>query len=76
MKKMGKKIYYLLQEEDVVYVGQTNNLTARIRAHIQERKIKFDDVYYFICSPFKDENKVERELIKKYNPACNIAHNS
>lgn len=60
-------IYFLLQDEEVVYVGQTTKGTARIIAH---RDKQFNNVYIIKCTD--DElDYLENEFILKYNPIYN-----
>ncbi len=67
-------IYFLLENDIVVYVGQALAISARISKHIHDKKKSFDKVRYLECS--KEElNKKEKYLIAHYHPKYNIAHN-
>lgn len=72
-------IYALIREEEIVYIGQTNNYMLRIGQHIKESIKQFDS--YKIIEEFTSETKKqinlsEKKYIKKYNPVFNIQHNS
>jgi hypothetical protein len=67
----GKKtgIYFLLQNDIVVYVGKALNIFSRIRQHLKSDKI-FNKVYYL---EFQEEELYakENEFISKFVPLYN-----
>lgn len=68
----GPVIYFLINKEEIVYVGQTRCLFTRLGTH--RRKIKFDSYAYITAS----SNKMEREAlegvyIRKFYPKYNLA---
>jgi hypothetical protein len=63
-------VYFLIKDNELVYVGKSNNrLLERLSRHLMEKD--FDDVYYkpFINSEYA--SKTERQLITKYKPKLN-----
>lgn len=63
-------IYYLVYEDQVVYVGQTVNLEARIGSHISGKEKLFDTIKYKeypISQLFEEELKE----IKRFTPIYN-----
>lgn len=65
-------IYFLLFDDEVVYVGQTRNGTARIAAHKDKQ---FNRTYIIKCD--EDElDYLENEFILKYNPIYNKIPNT
>jgi excinuclease UvrABC nuclease subunit len=65
------KVYFLLRNEEVIYIGQTINIRQRINSHSLEGRIDYDDVYYIECNENQHVNIVEAKYIKKYNPIYN-----
>lgn len=65
------KIYFLLKNKEVVYVGRTENKwPGRILAHLKENKKDFDEVYSINVEK-KNIDKIEKYYIKKYKPKYN-----
>ena len=64
-------IYFLIKDEEVVYVGQTINGYGRINAHTDK---DFDYACYIDCPEYDLDNK-EGYYIIKYNPKYNKALN-
>ncbi len=62
-------VYFLLSSGDVVYVGETQSLDARMRAHRKAGKV-FDRVLYVQVST-KTALKVEAHFIFKLKPKYN-----
>ncbi len=69
-------IYFLISNEDVVYIGKTMELYARVRDHRKQNKTtragkSFDYVRYVECFTYHDHDQVEmafiRYLLPKYN---------
>jgi hypothetical protein len=59
-------VYFLCQDNDIVYVGQSINLGARLAQHVQDKV--FDKVYFL---PTEDYNQVEADYIKILKPKYN-----
>lgn len=63
-------IYFLLEGETIVYVGQTVNLKSRLKEHSKNKT--FDRVEYFFTSKTKPETDLlEAVLILKHLPKYN-----
>lgn len=63
-------IYFLCKGNDVVYVGQSVNVIARIGTHQQDVSKSFDRAFFFCCKP-EDLDRVERALIDELLPLHN-----
>lgn len=59
-------VYFLCQDKNIVYVGQTGNLGSRLAQHLQDKI--FDKVYFI---PTEDYGRVEAEYIRKLKPKYN-----
>lgn len=70
-------VYFLTLQGEVVYVGQSVNIIARIRTHCAEAKTyivphcKVFDAAYFIEVPKNQLNEVEQHYIKVHAPVFN-----
>lgn len=62
------KIYFLIRNGVVVYVGQSSSLAMRVETH--QRDKDFDQVLFFECSP-EDVLRREMELIMALKPEYN-----
>lgn len=63
-------IYFLWRGDELVYVGQSRNLTERVLGHIQMGSKVFDGVSY-IEHPLKGLTRFERFLIERLLPKYN-----
>jgi len=67
-------LYFLLDEGEIVYIGQTTLYpTARVRQHVSTNK-KFDSVVPFIindCKSKEDLRDLEAYLIMRHKPRYN-----
>ena len=70
MPKVG--IYFLFQDDELVYIGRTKNGMNRMSQHLDCKK--FDSYSFHKCSQ-KEAIELEVELIKRYQPKLNIQHN-
>lgn len=61
-------IYFLVNQGQVVYIGQSKNITQRVAQH---RKITSFDEVRFIETPPKRLNAVERKFILEFKPERN-----
>ena len=79
-------LYFLFDNNNIVYIGETNNLNQRISSHRGIKKYWLSSVnaqavkkwthYKFIISSCSQQTKRwEKRLIKFYNPKYNIGHN-
>jgi hypothetical protein len=80
METYGKKlmpvelhtgIYFLVKNNEVVYIGQSKTIEVRVSTHIGAKD--FDKAYYFEC-PLEELDEVEMELIRAVKPVLNTAH--
>ena len=63
-------IYFLLKNNKVVYVGQSNNnVLGRISSHLKDKE--FDEVYYKSFSVENVMDEYEKKFIMKYRPKFN-----
>jgi hypothetical protein len=61
-------VYFLCQAEEIVYIGQSINLFARISEHSKNKDF---DTAYFIPVPAEFLNEVEGSLIRHFIPKLN-----
>ena len=71
-------IYAFIKENiagiiEVIYIGQTTDLSQRFINHHKEEKIEeYQATHIAIRIEQEDQlDKVEKDLIKKHNPPCN-----
>ncbi len=64
-------VYYLYLDGVLMYIGQSQNIKSRIKAH---KNKEFDAVYYIECSK-DDLLKFEKQEIQSKKPKLNIIHN-
>lgn len=63
-------IYFLIQDKNIVYVGQSTNILSRIGAHLENKKIKFNRYSIIPCK--KEDLKIlETYYIHKFNTKHN-----
>lgn len=64
-------IYFLVHNDEIVYVGQSGNLVLRIGSHITSKK--FDRVFYIELemSDFKFMSEIECAFIRHLKPKLN-----
>ncbi|MBI2628952.1 hypothetical protein HYW74_02625 [Candidatus Pacearchaeota archaeon] len=61
-------IYFLVKNDEVIYVGQTIELPSRLASHRQDKL--YDRVFY-LPVPESDLNRVEKEFIITLKPKLN-----
>jgi predicted GIY-YIG superfamily endonuclease len=64
-------VYYLTDGLDVLYVGASRNVEARIRQHA--RNIDFSQVFVDQCEP-EQFPALEAKAIREFNPHLNVAN--
>ena len=70
-------IYHLFYEDQLVYVGMSKSIRGRLRQHLKDEDMPFNNVLWFCASLWKenatveDVLKVEYKMIKKYKPVLN-----
>jgi hypothetical protein len=71
-------IYWLFNEDKLIYIGMSKNIRRRLKQHIKEGEKVFDCVCWFKASDTWDNPTVKKVLnledrmIKKYRPSLNI----
>lgn len=65
-------IYFLYQNDEIVYIGQSSNLCYRIGQHVNSLK-EFNNVKSYVYE-LPDILAEEQKLIQKYNPKYNKKH--
>lgn len=63
-------IYFLIFEEEIVYVGMSTSIVRRISDHIQQGRIKFDSCF-FVTYPVSDLEEMEIRYINRFRPLYN-----
>ena len=66
-------IYFLLQGEKLVYVGETSCVITRIMQHQQDKE--FDGFRFLRIDNVERRLELEAVYIRRYAPKYNIAHN-
>lgn len=64
-------IYFLVRDGEVVYVGQTTNLAARLYKH-RQRGVDFDSFAQMPC-PAEDMDRLEADYIDALLPEMNVS---
>lgn len=70
MKVVEEGVYFLYDKDELVYIGQSDNLYRRIGQHIAEKKKRFDR---FELYPTTDRIRLEGFLITMFKPKYNIS---
>lgn len=69
----GKRItavYFLIEQREVVYVGQSRNVYSRVAVHMKEKIIKFSTAWCLVCN--EDElTPLENRYIAHFRPKYN-----
>jgi len=74
--KLCKSIYLMFKDEDLVYIGMTENIPIRIKTHNIVKKSEYDSCFY-LSFPFETgcegglSRAVEKALIKHFKPTLN-----
>jgi hypothetical protein len=69
--KQNTGIYFLILNNEVVYVGQSIDLLGRVSRHIRDGK-RFDS-YAFLSAPKEKLDELERKYIRAFVPVDNIS---
>lgn len=67
-------IYFLFQNGELVYIGQSTDLHGRIRQHKKRIGEQFDKVLYLEIDPIM-MNEAEKTYIKHFRPPLNKVFN-
>ena len=66
-------IYCLLNDDEIVYIGQSNSVIRRVGFHLGQNRKKFNQFSYIELSGRRDD--LEYELIERFQPKYNIIGN-
>ena len=70
-------VYKYVENDKIIYIGQTTDLEKRIYNHTKDKLANFKgQIYYFKCPNKTAMNSWEYCLINKYHPKYNIALNN
>ena len=70
MKVVTKGVYFLFDDKQLVYIGESNNIYMRIGQHIKDGTKKFDSFEIYPCN---DRKKLEGFLIRVLSPKYNVS---
>lgn len=62
-------IYFLIKNNEIVYVGQSKNLGMRLDSHIKSKDF---DSFFFIMVDESELNATEYAYVMKFSPALNM----
>ena len=68
----GYCLYFLFDKSEIIYIGQTGDLRARLHSHKDK---KFTNFRAILCAP-EDLNRYEERWIKKFKPTHNKQYRS
>lgn len=63
-------IYFLIKNDEIVYIGQSKDFNSRYSFHLKKKRIDFDKCFHFQC-PKEHLKETERQLILKHRPKYN-----
>lgn len=63
-------VYFLFEGEEVVYVGESNDVFLRVRTHFSDPRMKFDK-WAYLKIPADERREVELEYIRMFQPHLN-----
>lgn len=70
MKVIEEGVYFLYDGDELVYIGESDNVFRRIGQHIAEKQKTFDR---FEVYPTKERRRLEGFLIRAFSPKYNIS---
>ena len=72
-RNRGRGIYFLIDNNDIVYIGRTSQLYIRILEHAAEGKKQFDNFYCIVTNhlPITYEVELEMSMICFFKPIHN-----
>ena len=65
-------VYALWDKDEIVYVGQSTQLSQRIMAHTKNKL--FDSYSFFDCKSFDEMDSIESTLIIQLQPKYNVQY--
>ena len=63
-------VYFLIEDQNIVYVGQSADVVRRVNEHLDRGRIKFDMAVYLPCS-LGELDEVEEDFIDALKPRYN-----
>lgn len=73
MKKITSGVYFLYENDELVYIGESENVFSRIGTHIKEGVKDFDNWTYVEVDNTKNRKHLESFLINICKPKYNIS---
>lgn len=73
-----KGIYYLYDNSEIVYIGESNvNVMSRILTHFKDKDKVFNSYMIFLKPDYTEKQlkEYEKKCIQKHNPKYNVIHN-
>lgn len=67
-------VYFLIHRNQIVYVGMSTNVGARLREHRRDKTKDFDEFSFMPC-PIDEAARMEVFYIEKLNPKYNVKDN-
>jgi excinuclease UvrABC nuclease subunit len=76
-------IYHLFYEDQLVYIGMSKSIRGRLRQHLKDKDMPFNNVLWFCSSNWKEGApaltieqtlEVEYQMIKHFKPVLNSMH--
>jgi len=64
-------IYFLMDDSEVVYVGQSVDIESRVLIHVKEGRKRFQHYSFFECD-IDDLNEMESYFIWYFQPRLNV----
>ena len=71
-------IYHLFYEDQLVYIGMSKSIRGRLRQHLKDKDMPFNNVLWFCSSllinkeaTIEDTLRIEYKMIKKFKPVLN-----
>ena len=64
-------VYFLLQDDVIVYVGKSENITLRLMTHIREKSKSFNKYYYIYYDNINEMSFMEAYYIMLLKPLYN-----
>ena len=62
-------IYQCLLDNEILYIGESNNLSRRIKEHLRDETMSFDEVRYSVMNGISDDERRKWEI----GTGCQIA---
>lgn len=72
-KTENSGVYFLINEDEIVYVGKSADVHIRVMAHIKEKTKQFDTYSYLLIEDSRERDITECFYIETLNPIYNKA---